>query len=60
LRMGVELAQFDDVEPQLAVTVSIGLTCIQAGDTVSTLISRADEALYDAKRDGRNCLRERE
>jgi len=35
-------------------TVSCGLTDLQDGDTEETLIRRADEALYDAKRKGKN------
>jgi two-component system cell cycle response regulator len=39
----------------LDVTVSIGVACTEsAGDTAETLLKRADEALYEAKRAGRN------
>lgn len=38
----------------LASTVSIGAVEYCDGDTVSTLVQRADEALYRAKRQGRN------
>lgn len=38
----------------LAVTASIGLAMARAGDTVGTLLHRADIALYEAKRQGRN------
>lgn len=42
----------------IMVTVSVGFTERQQGDTVETLIRRADEALYHAKNSGRNrvCL----
>lgn len=42
-------------EPQLPVTVSVGVA-VSAGpeDTAEALLSRADQALYRAKRDGRN------
>jgi diguanylate cyclase (GGDEF)-like protein len=41
--------------PQVgSVTISIGYTCILAGDTGLTAFRRADEALYAAKRQGRN------
>jgi diguanylate cyclase (GGDEF)-like protein len=35
-------------------TVSCGLTDLQDGDTEESLIQRVDEALYDAKRKGKN------
>jgi diguanylate cyclase len=35
-------------------TVSCGLTDLQDGDTEETLLHRADEALYEAKRKGKN------
>ncbi len=37
-----------------AVTVSVGYTCVGPGDTGATAFRRADEALYAAKRQGRN------
>ncbi|BCA30626.1 GGDEF domain-containing protein [Metapseudomonas otitidis] len=38
------------------VTVSIGLTEMAPRDDLKSLIARADQALYDAKMRGRNCL----
>lgn len=40
------------------ITVSIGLTLSRdSGDTPSTMLQRADAALYEAKRAGRNCVK---
>jgi diguanylate cyclase (GGDEF)-like protein len=39
------------------ITVSIGVATSSAEDTVSSLLRRADAALYVAKSDGRNCVR---
>lgn len=40
----------------LNVTVSIGATKIKTGDTPDSLIDRADKALYQAKKSGKNQL----
>ena len=41
----------------IPMTVSIGITTLQESDDDKTFVGRADEALYKAKRDGRNCIR---
>lgn len=51
-RSGVENA-----EGRIRVTVSAGVTALQAGDTVHELVERADRLLYQAKQEGRNCYR---
>lgn len=38
------------------VTISIGAAVFHAGETAQHLIARADECLYAAKRNGRNCV----
>jgi len=38
----------------LPVSVSAGVAAYQPGDTMDTLLNRADERLYQAKRLGRN------
>lgn len=40
---------------ELQLTVSLGLAAIGSGDDAVSLVKRADEALYAAKRAGRNC-----
>lgn len=38
------------------VTVSVGVASYQKGDSVEALVKRADQALYEAKSAGRNCV----
>jgi diguanylate cyclase len=38
------------------VTISLGVATWRRGDTISTLMERADACLYAAKRGGRNCV----
>jgi len=40
-----------------AVTCSFGVAELKEGETVADIIRRADEALYEAKAAGRNCVR---
>ena len=47
----------EDYPDGLRVTASIGMTQSRPGDTVDTLIGRADAALYQAKAAGRNAVR---
>ena len=37
------------------ITVSVGIACMQQHDSETSLFKRADQALYAAKRSGRNC-----
>jgi diguanylate cyclase len=39
------------------ITVSIGVSCYDPGEVLADLSRRADGALYQAKHDGRNCVR---
>jgi diguanylate cyclase (GGDEF)-like protein len=52
---GVRYA-IDEQHPHetIAFTVSIGVSALQHGDTVEDVIKRADQALYAAKRQGKN------
>ncbi len=38
----------------LKITISLGVTQQEEGETVEDLLKRSDEALYEAKRNGRN------
>ena len=39
------------------LTISAGLSCYKKGDTPESLIEKADSALYEAKKDGKNCFK---
>ncbi len=39
----------------ILVTISAGIACRRAGESIEQLLSRADRALYQAKHKGRNC-----
>lgn len=41
----------------LSLGVSIGVTECKPGDDFAELMKRADDALYEAKREGKNCVR---
>ncbi len=42
---------------ELTITVSIGVAGHEAGESLASLLGRADRALYRAKAEGRNCVR---
>jgi diguanylate cyclase (GGDEF)-like protein len=56
VRTKVEATPIAIEHGKLDVTISIGIGTYRAGDTVAQLLQRADEALYRAKRLGRNCV----
>jgi two-component system cell cycle response regulator len=62
IRTAVEAYEFDrgDDQPALKLTASIGVSVFPAArvETVEDLFSRADSALYRAKADGRNRVRQ--
>ena len=41
-------------DTSLNVSVSIGMTIVQPGDTIDSIIARADKLMYRSKQDGRN------
>ena len=51
LRKLIENVEFKTIGKK---TCSIGLTQFKKGDTVDSVLVRADEALYEAKETGRN------
>jgi diguanylate cyclase (GGDEF)-like protein len=54
LRRGVAAVPWDEMADGLVVTISLGVTAQQPGDTPAAVLERADAALYEAKRAGRN------
>jgi diguanylate cyclase (GGDEF)-like protein/PAS domain S-box-containing protein len=54
LRRAVAAQPFDTPAGPVRVTVSIGVTAFNAGDSLTLLIERADAAMYAAKRAGRD------
>lgn len=55
IRMNIAQEPFAQAHHATAVTVSIGVAMLSSEiDRIETLITRADEAMYDAKRRGRN------
>ena len=54
VRVAVERARFEFEAKELSVTVSVGVATFVEGDTQQSLFERADQALYRAKRAGRN------
>ncbi|MDB5916413.1 MAG: GGDEF-domain containing protein [Massilia sp.] len=54
VRLSIENLSFDDIAPQLRVTVSMGLAEFRSGEPIAQTVARADEALYLAKSGGRN------
>lgn len=54
IRIAVAARDWRDVVPNTAVTISSGLAGFRKGESVEQLLHRADQALYQAKKGGRN------
>ena len=52
--MSRELVRRSTGENLGRVTVSLGVACLRSGDTETSIVERADKALYVSKRSGRN------
>lgn len=46
-----------DMGNGLKITASFGITEVKVGDSLEIAIKRADDALYEAKNSGRNCVK---
>ncbi|QAU33143.1 GGDEF domain-containing protein [Janthinobacterium sp. 17J80-10] len=56
IRADIEDHAFSHIDRK--VTASIGVAQYAPGETINSLINRADQALYGAKNDGRNCVKQ--
>jgi diguanylate cyclase (GGDEF)-like protein len=57
IRAAIEAVQFkidNEVHQEIHVTISVGITSLMLGDEMNNLLTRADQALYQAKENGRN------
>ena len=56
IRLAVADIPTADLHPALQLTASIGFTEFHPGETIDTALKRVDDALYQAKDAGRNCV----
>ena len=54
LREATHGLDFDDIDPSLQISVSIGAASYQPGESRYELLARADAAMYRAKQRGRD------
>ena len=54
LRSNVESSRYNDIDPALVQTVSIGIAEYRRGESIEHIQLRADKAMYKAKSKGRN------
>ncbi|HIE54831.1 MAG TPA: diguanylate cyclase, partial [Chromatiaceae bacterium] len=54
LRRRIEKCGFHFRDKKVTITVSCGLSEYREGDTAEEVFERADQALYEAKKQGRN------
>ena len=57
IRKKVQTAKYVCNEAMIASTVSLGVAFLSARENPPSLLSRADQALYQAKAAGRNCVK---
>ncbi|ACV25542.1 tetratricopeptide repeat-containing diguanylate cyclase [Kangiella koreensis] len=54
LQQEVDLKQYTEIESELNATISVGVTEYKQGEHMDEFLRRVDEALYQAKENGRN------
>ena len=57
VRGAISATDWSDIGPGVKVSVSCGIASVRPTDTVDAVLARADQALYEAKRGGRDQLR---
>ena len=50
----VETTEVNHSKGSLHVSVSVGITAVQVGDTIDTIVDRADSLMYHSKKNGKN------
>ena len=56
IRRRIENAVVTYQQERLTITVTLGLAFARDGEAVTTILDRADSALYRAKTSGKNCF----
>ncbi len=56
IRATFERETFSEIDSELRVTISVGVTEFQPGEALDETLARADEAMYRAKKKGRNTI----
>lgn len=54
MRKDIEAMVTEDQHNSMQVTISLGVALLAEDDNIETLLKKADDALYQAKKDGRN------
>lgn len=58
LRKRLAFSQFKlDNGESITLSVSVGIAMLETGEPLESILGRADEAMYKAKQDGRDCVR---
>lgn len=56
IRATIAEAHFENIGTEIKITASLGVAEYLPGDSEASLVSRVDQALYEAKHQGRNCI----
>jgi len=56
IRATIEGESFRKIDPKIRVTISLGCTEFRRNESLDAMLARADEAMYKAKKKGRNTI----